>query len=224
LTETGSILTEHARSSEQHYRKPTQARGIAKFEKILDAAHRLIDEQPEREISLYDVAAEAGVATGSVYHFFPSIDAIFIALVERYDKIFADIIVKTEPPAGANWQEMLVLHTERSREYINQHRPALMLIIGPLRTWQSRQVDTIGDAAIARAMAENYSRSLVLPNEPAPEVILHHAIRMLEGLWELSYQQHGYVTDEMSRETNRAMTAYLRLYWPEYLPQQSTPA
>lgn len=220
MTEIDNILEVHSRSSESFYRKPTQARGIAKFEQILDAANKLIDEQPEREISLYDVAAAAGVATGSVYHFFPNIEAIFIALVERYDKVFADIILDTKPPAGADWQEILVLHTERSRDYINQHRPALMLIIGPLRTWHSRQVDTIGDAAIAQAMAENYGKSLVLPNEPAPEVILHHAIRMLEGFWELSYQQHGYVTDSMSQETNRAMTAYLRLYWPEFLPQR----
>ena len=55
--------------------------------------------------------------------------------------------------------------------------------------------------------------------EPVPEVILHHAIRMLEGFWELSFQQHGYITEDMSRETNRAMIAYLRLYWPEYLPR-----
>ena len=219
MTKTADVLEEQVSTSEPLYRKPTQARGIAKFEQILDAAHKLIDEQPGREISLYDVADAAGVATGSVYHFFPNIEAVFVALVERFDKIFADIIRDTEPAADASWREILVQHTERSREYINAHPPALLLIIGPLRTWKSRQVDTIGDAAIARAMAENYGKTLVLPVEPVPEVILHHAIRMLEGFWELSFQQHGYITEDMSRETNRAMIAYLRLYWPEYLPR-----
>jgi len=214
-----NAVEERNKNGEQFYRKPTQSRGIAKFEQILDAAHTLIEEQPEREISLYDVADEAGVATGSVYHFFPNIEAVFIALVERYDKIFADIIRDIEAPEEANWQQILVEHTERSREFINAHPPALLLILGPLRTWKSRQVDTIGDAAIARAMAENYSRTFMLPAQPVPEVILHHAIRMLEGFWELSLQQHGYVTEEMSLETNRAMIAYLRLYWPEYLPR-----
>ncbi|MFB3079753.1 MAG: hypothetical protein ACE1Y4_17295, partial [Lysobacterales bacterium] len=147
------------------------------------------------------------------------IEAVFIALVERYDKMFADIIRDSVAPAGADWQQVLIEHTERSREFINAHPPALLLIIGPLRTWKSRQVDTIGDAAIAQAMVENYRKTLILPAKPAPEVILHHAIRMLEGFWELSFQQHGYVTEEMSLETNRAMTAYLRLYWPEYLPR-----
>ena len=206
---------------ENFYRKPTQARGIEKFERILDAAHALIDRYPDRDLSLYDIAEEANVATGSVYHFFPSIEGIVIALVERYDRNFAEIIENTAlNVAKGNWQDLLVQHTGECRKYINAHTPALMLIIGPLRTWNSRQVDTLGDTQIAKAMVENYSRWLQLPQEPAPERLLHHAIRILEGFWELSYQQFGTVTDEMAVETDRAMIAYLRLYWPALLPRK----
>ena len=164
-------------------------------------------------------SADAEVATGSVYHFFPNIEAIYIALVERYDRRFADIIRDCVPAADDNWQQLLIQHTEASRQFINAHRPALMLILGPLRTWQSRQVDTVGDAAIALAMVENYQKYFVLPDLAPAKVILHHAIRMLEGFWELSLQQHGHVTEAMSIETNRAMIAYLRLYWPDELPR-----
>jgi len=185
---------------------------------ILDAAHALIAEHRSPDISLYDVANAAGVATGSVYHFFPSVESVFIALVERYDELFADLIRDIDPQdSSAGWQDLLVQHTERSREFINSSPPALMLIIGPLRTWQSRLVDTVGDTRIAQAMVESYQRHFILPEQPQPESILHYAIRMLEGFWELSYQQHGFVTDDMSRETNRAMIAYLSLYWPRFL-------
>ncbi len=219
MTKKTTISEEPGTASERIYRKPTQARGIAKFEQILDAAHKLIEEQPAREISLYDIADEAGVAAGSVYHFFPSIEAVFVALVERYDERFANIIGDTDPEnSEAGWQDLLVLHTENSRMFINAHPPALMLLIGPLRSWQSRQVDTVGDTRIAQAMLESYGRHFILPLQPEPDVILHHSIRILESLWELSYQQYGYVTDEMSVETNRAMIAYLNLYWPRYLP------
>ena len=74
------------------YRRPSQARGEAKFERLLDAAHSLIEEQGVEEFSLADVAKRAGVATGSAYHFFPNLEAIFIALVERYDLAFAEIV------------------------------------------------------------------------------------------------------------------------------------
>lgn len=220
VTKSATITEEPGTASERIYRRPTQARGIVKFEQILDAAHKLIEEQPTREISLYDIAGEAGVAAGSVYHFFPSIEAVFVALVERYDERFANIISDTDPEnSDADWQDLLVLHTENSRKFINAHPPALMLLIGPLRSWQSRQVDTVGDTRIAQAMLDSYGRHFILPQQPKPDVILHHAIRILESLWELSYQQHGCVTDEMSLETNRAMVAYLSLYWSRYLPQ-----
>jgi len=214
------ITSEDADSTiEQFFRKPTQVRGIAKFEKILDAAHTLIAEHRTPDISLYDVAKAAGVATGSVYHFFPSIESVFIALVQRYDELFADLVRDIDPQdSSAGWQDLLVQHTERSREFINSSPPALMLIIGPLRTWQSRLVDTVGDAQISKAMVESYQRHFILPEQPQPESILHYTIRMLEAFWELSYQQHGFVTDDISRETNRAMIAYLSLYWPKYLP------
>jgi AcrR family transcriptional regulator len=204
--------------AEQYYRKPKQARGIVKFEMILDAANALIEVHQSPDISLYDVAKAAGVATGSVYHFFPTIESVFIALVQRYDQLFADLIRDIDPQEGdTGWQDLLVRHTERSCEFINSSPPALMLIIGPLRTWQSRLVDTAGDTRIAQAMIESYERHFVLPEHPQPEIILHHAIRILESLWELSYQQHGFVTEEMSRETNQAMIAYLGLYWPRFL-------
>lgn len=49
-------------------------------------------------------------------------------------------------------------------------------------------------------------------------------VRILEGLWELSVQQHGRVTEEYSRETTRAVSAYMRLYWPEYLDRKGPEA
>ena len=200
------------------YRRPSQARGQEKFDRILDAAHSLIEENGVEAFSLADVAKKAGVATGSAYHFFPSLEAIFIALVERYDKIFTDIVSEPIDPASVDtWQDMLKLHFENARDFINANPPALILIIGPGRSWQSKQVDTVGDSNIANAMVENFERIFVLPDHPPPAQLVHLGIRILEGLWELSMQQHGHVTKEYSLETTRAVTAYMRLYWPLYL-------
>lgn len=207
------------------YRRPSQARGEAKFDTLLDAAHSLIEELGVDEFSLADVAKRAGVATGSAYHFFPNLEAIFIALVERYDLAFAEIVSEPiEASAVDSWQDILEIHFERAREFINSNPPALILLIGPGRSWQSKQVDTIGDSNIAISMMETIERFFVLPSDPPPAQLLHLGIRMLEGLWELSVQQHGHVTGEFSRETTRAVTAYLRLYWPAYLERKSPEA
>lgn len=200
------------------YRKPSQARGEAKFEKLLDATHTLIEEQGVDGFSLSDVARRAGVATGSAYHFFPNLEAIFIALVERYDIAFAKIVSEPiEASAVETWQDILELHFEKARQFINTNPPALILIIGPGRSWQSKQVDTIGDSNIANAMVATIEQFFVIPSYPPAAQLVHLGIRMLEGLWELSVQQHGHVTEAFSRETTRAVAAYMRLYWPLYL-------
>lgn len=205
-----------------YFRRPRQARGIEKFEKILDSVDILLESQGVDAFSLYDVAEHAGVATGSVYHFFPSLEAACIALVERYDKSFAEISGHSIPADEvSDWQDILVRQFENSRRFINAHPAALLLIIGPGRTWASRQADTEGDRGIARAMKVAFQEHFALPEHPAPETLLTYAIRILEGFWELSMQQHGYVNDEISEETNRAAVAYLSLYWPRHLPRVS---
>lgn len=213
----GRALSESG-SSTSIYRKPSQARGIVKFECILDAAHEMIDELGLTGLSLTGIAERAGVASGSVYHFFPSLTAIFTALVERYDEEFAELVrLPIEHGQIGSWDDIVIAQTERSRIFINDNRPAMLLMLGPGQTWQSRLIDTVGDAHIARAMVNTIGRQFVVPQHPDPVELVHNAIRCLESLWQLSFQRHGEVTEKMARETNRAMIAYLRLYWPRYL-------
>ena len=205
------------------YRKPRQKRGLRKFERILDSANTLIAERGVHNFSLYDIADHADVASGSVYHFFPNIEAVFVALVERYDREFKRIVSENvAPDQVVNWSDVLWHHIEKSRHYINSNEQVLILIIGPGQTWQTKQVDTVGDSAIARAMFRNISDYFDLPEEPDTEELLHLSIRILESIWQLSYQRHGRVTREMQLETFRAMCAYLELYWPKYLPRRNT--
>lgn len=219
--ETAERPARDASTPELLFRRPTQARGRAKFDQILDAAHSMIDEIGVEGFSLYDIADRAGVAAGSVYHFFPTLTAIFGALVERYDEEFARLV--TEPiESPASWQDILVEQTERSRRFINDHRPAMLLILGPGQTWQSRLIDTVGDTHIAHSMVKAIAEHFVVPKAPDPAELMHRAIRCLESLWQLSFQRHGSVTDEMAVETNKVMIAYLRIYWPELMEPAAT--
>lgn len=205
-------------ATEPLYRRPTQIRGIATFEQILDAGHAMVDERGVTGFSLYDIAERAGVASGSVYHFFPSLTALFSALVERYDRRFSELVSQ---PIGKDqvesWEDIVRIQTERSRRFINNDRPSMLLILGPGQTWQSRLIDTVGDTHIAHAMVETIRSSYEVPNHPDPDELMHNAIRCLESLWQLSFQRYGTVTDAMAEETNRVMLAYLALYWPKYL-------
>ena len=87
---------------------------------ILHSANELIAQKGVHNFSLYDIADHAGVASGSVYHFFPNMESVFAALVERYDREFERIVSENIAPEHVNtWGDVLWHHIEKSREYIN---------------------------------------------------------------------------------------------------------
>ena len=201
------------------FRRPRQARGREKFEKILDAADTLIaGTGTADDLSLYDIAKKAEVAVGSVYHFFPSNHAVLVALIERYDRKFEELV---EQPIAqgkiTDWRDVVWLQTERSRKYINGTPGALIMILGSGQTWATRIADAEGDIAIAASMVETIEHFFNLPVSPDPKEIVFNAIRILESLWATSYLSHGSVTDSYATETHKAMCAYLALYWPPFL-------
>ena len=203
------------------YRKPKQKRGVKKFEIILDSADKLILSSGVHNFSLYDIAEHAAVAVGSVYHFFPNIEAVFAALTERYGDEFTAIVSESISQEEVDsWSDVIWHHIENSRQFINTNEQVLIVLLGPGQTWQTRLVDTVSDAAVARAMLTNINEYFEVPDSPDPVELLHLAIRILESIWQLSYQRHGQVTEEMQKETYRAMCAYLELYWPRFIKRK----
>lgn len=60
---------------------------MKKYELILDALNRLLEDKTIQNISVSDIAKEAKIGKGSIYYYFPSKEAILDALIERnYEK------------------------------------------------------------------------------------------------------------------------------------------
>jgi AcrR family transcriptional regulator len=65
-------------------RPPQQDRGMKRVESILDAAESVIAEMGVDAASTNAIAERAGASVGSLYHFFPSKEAIIDALARRF--------------------------------------------------------------------------------------------------------------------------------------------
>lgn len=55
-----------------------------KREKILDAAQRIAMEKPLPHVTMKDLIRACGVSQGAIYHYFSSLDEIWLGLVERF--------------------------------------------------------------------------------------------------------------------------------------------
>ncbi|MEI1682481.1 TetR/AcrR family transcriptional regulator [Acinetobacter baumannii] len=64
-------------------KRPRQARSVATFEAILEAAARILESLGFTGFNTNAVAELAGVSIGSLYQYFPSKDALIVELIRR---------------------------------------------------------------------------------------------------------------------------------------------
>lgn len=63
---------------------PSQARSRERYERMLEAAVKLLSEEGYDRLKTVTIAERAGIPVGSVYQFFPNKHAILTVLVERW--------------------------------------------------------------------------------------------------------------------------------------------
>jgi AcrR family transcriptional regulator len=79
-------------------------------ERILCAAARLVDERGMDEVSMDDVAAEAGVGKGTLYRRFGDRWSLLRALIEEPERDFQEAVIRGEPPLGPGAPPVERLH------------------------------------------------------------------------------------------------------------------
>lgn len=111
-------------------RIPKQKRSIEKVEKILDCAAQMMAENSADDISTHSVAARAGIAIGSVYQFFPNIEMIKIALIERVmNKLYLTILETLEQSGSSNLLELTTDMIDASLAFYERHQDTARTII-----------------------------------------------------------------------------------------------
>jgi AcrR family transcriptional regulator len=91
-------------------RVPRQARGAATFNAILDATGRLLDEAGPEMVTTNLVAEIAGVNIATLYQYFPSKEAILLALFKRDTDARSELVTKRFEGLGEadDWRERWV--------------------------------------------------------------------------------------------------------------------
>jgi Transcriptional regulator len=75
-------------------KRPRQARSVATFEAILEAAARILESLGFAGFNTNAVAELAGVSIGSLYQYFPSKDALIVELIRRERANLSNCIIE----------------------------------------------------------------------------------------------------------------------------------
>lgn len=133
-------------------RAPQQSRGQKRVEEILDAAEAVIAEVGVEATTTNAIAERAGASVGSIYHFFPSKDAIIRAVVERFSALMSEINAQAIPPEAAHLPvEEIFARIVGNQARLIEERPAINKVItGECRaligeeTWCKIQDEIVG--------------------------------------------------------------------------------
>ena len=83
-------------------RTPRQERGQRRIDAILDAAAALIAEVGTEAVTVQALAARAKASKGSMYHFFPDRESVFVALADRHVEALRAVLAEArEERTGA---------------------------------------------------------------------------------------------------------------------------
>lgn len=206
-------------------RLPQRAAGRQRYLLLVDAVDRLLSERDAGEISLYDIAEAAGVPTASVYHFFPSMAAGYVALAQRYLETFREIFAQPiDHDSLSCWQDVFRVKHQQALDYYKNHIVARKLFLGSEYSWQVRQADVVGNRHLAESLAGTYRRHFHLDNAEMLIEKIEVGIDMCDSIWALSCLKNaGVIDDYYAQESARAYEAYMGLYIPIHVAKREAP-
>src|SRR5262245_17832648 len=98
------------------------AQGVAARQRLYDTAIQLIGERGFDQTTLRDVAARAHVSVGLLYRYFPSKQAIVLAL---YDDLSAEYARQAAEMPPGKWRDRFVFALRTSLHVLKPHEQAL---------------------------------------------------------------------------------------------------
>jgi AcrR family transcriptional regulator len=197
-----------------------RGRGIARRDKLLEAARQLLKERDLDEISLGDVAQLAKVPKGSAYHFYFNIVDVYASLVALLDKDLQALMAAPIRKPVDSWAEIVEILLDRAARFYFRNPHACQLLVGPKTPPELKMRDRQNDVVIGKVFEDHIADVFVLPPLPQRSDIFFRAIEIADLMFCLSMLGHAEITEEMTQEAKRAAVAYLASYIPVTLPRK----
>lgn len=196
-------------------RVPSRGRGVARYKVLLDATQALLKKHDPADIGLYQIAEKADVPPASVYHFFPTKEAAFVALAQRYvDQLLELHRTPIQARLIRNWTDLYEIDTRRGMEFYNANVPALKIFYGGHGGVETREIDRIASAKMSRSGYARLNRIFHMPYLTNPDIKFAARLSILEAIWSLSVREMGRITEEYHREALEACFAYSHTFLP----------
>lgn len=141
------------------------AQGSAARRRLYDTAIRLIGERGFDQTTLRDVAQEARVSVGLLYRYYPSKQAIVLAL---YEQLSADQEARAATMPRGKWRERFLFALDATLTILRPHRQTLAALI-PVLISNAPDGLFSGSTAFSRERVQRVYQDAVLGATDAPK-------------------------------------------------------
>ncbi|MEO0608280.1 MAG: TetR/AcrR family transcriptional regulator [Pseudomonadota bacterium] len=175
------------------------------------------------EFALNEVAEDLGLAVGSVYHFFPSKEALLIATAHRVENKISNALNQEDFTDFTCWQDVLRQASRRSVRTFNTSPAALRLFYGATGFAMVDRGGRRGSRRGSQAMARVLRRQFEIGFIEDLEGLIFRATLITDSFWRDSVRQHGWIESGDVELSMDAALAFCRLYIPTQLKSASRP-
>lgn len=185
-------------------RLPTRPSGVLRYNRILEAAGRLVEDSQSLDLlTLKAVADEAGIPRVSLYYFFDSADALIDALYQRgVEKMMTSVSDLSEP---ADWRELIETVLDKSREFYEQHSIERVLALSPKSLPALVQANKVIGRELHTLMVARARVSKSAKVGKACEI----AAEIADAIWRKSFIELGDISHLYHQQTKLAVVGYL---------------
>lgn len=163
-------------------------------EHLLDACECLLCENPERMVSVAEVAERAGLAKGTVYLYFPSKEEMLLALHQRHgEDFFRELISLLEGPGPVDFDTVM----DVARRLIID-LPTYLPLAGLCFGTMEKSLPDDASVEFKARMAELMGRAGAGLEKHFPTMkpgggaaLLNHSYAMIVGMWQMLHPRPG---------------------------------
>ena len=189
-----------------------------KLERIHTAAILLIESRDINKISIYDISREAGIASSTIYHHYPKVEAIFEHLMTTVFKDFDNVLHNAIIPSNVHiWPDINRMIETAFVDFYRKNKLVQKLLLSQHIFTSIRHADLENDTRLGIIVDSIYRQYFDIPQQPPHINIFTVSLQLADRVYSLDYRRLGDISDDMAEEAIRATEAYLSLYLPHFM-------
>jgi len=205
-----NMFTENVKPRKRGRPAGPTAQGTAARDRLYATATQLIAARGYEATTLRDIAKEAGVSVGLLYRYFPSKQAVVIAL---YDELSSKYAQQAAGMPSGRWRDRFLFALKTSLQVLEPHQMALRALT-PVMVGDPEEGIFSASTAFSRLRVQRVFEQVVTESSDAPKQPLAEALGRLLYLVHLAVLLWWL----LDKSPNQRATAALVLLTQQLLP------